>query len=313
MSETAAPAAPAAPVAATESAPAPAQAETKAPPPADPLAELDTHIAKAGLKYKSGGKERSVASIKELLRKAEVADGLQAKADSLLERERQASAVLERDAKLKAAKSAKERVAILREYAGEAFDEAAEEAILERIEREKSMQNLSPDARAAKEEAERMRSELEALRAQQMERERLEQETAEKQAQEQLAAELAGHVVKALTAAKLPKGAAADAGRRLAVLLERSESLGLPLTAEDLSGKAVEWAGRDFRAYTTGLEGEALLSWMGDDVARRVSSALLARHYGGQATASMPAPQPKPAQPEAKESPMAMWKRLGAR
>ena len=279
--------------------------------PVDPFAAFDEMLKRTPAKYKAGGKEKTVASFKELLRKAEQADGIQTRAQELADREAKASAVLERDAKLKSAKTPKERVAILREFAGEAFDEAAEEAILERIEREKAMSGMTPAERKAREEAESYRARLEAFEA---------KEAAAKEAEEQarydaeesaLMDSLAGQAVKALTAAGLPKEAAPDAGRRLAFLMSRAEKLGLPLDADELAGKAVEMAGRDFGLYTAKMEGDGLLRFVGEATAKRISRAYLAKMGVGASQSQATQPAPKQAEPPSRESPVTQWKKFG--
>lgn len=280
----------------------------------DPYAEYNAVLSAKPVKYKAGGKEREVRDMRELIRKAEKADGLDAKAQEVLQRERQAQEVLQMRERLKTAKTPKERIAILRELSGaDEFDEAAEEAILERIEREKSLSSLTPSERAAKEEAESLRARLAEYEARQAKA----KEEAERQAEEaefaSLRDTLAMHTVKALQAMKLPKTAVADAGRRLAAMLARSAQLGHELGPEDLALEAVKSAAPDFRGYTASLEGDALLEFIGPDVAAKVSKALLAKHYG---ETSVKAVQPQVSQAErpvernAYSSPMAAWKAL---
>lgn len=314
MSEAAAPTAPAAQPQANT---APVDGQPATPPAeADPFAEFDAVLKSKPLKYKAGGKERTVASVKELLRKAEQADGMQAKSQELLEREQRAAAVEERNAKLKAAKSPRERVAILREFTkdtGADFDELAEEAVMERIEREKSLAGLSQTERQARQRAE----ELEAKVAQyEAEKARLEQERQQQEEEAEignLRQTIAGTVVKALNAAKLPKEAAPDAGRRLAVLMAKSAQLGHDLTPEELAGEAVKWAGEDFRGYTSGLEGDALIDFLGEAVVRKASKAWLGRVQGQtQARGVLPPVQAQPQQPQSGErvSAAAQWRAL---
>jgi len=299
----------------------PAQAEGQpqsdaAPQAADPLAELEAVLKKAPLKYKANGKERTVADARELLRKVALADGLQPRYESTQAELAKLKALAERTEALKAAKSPRERVAILREFAGDGFDEAAEEAILERIQREQEMGKLPPEARREREERERLQAELEAYRqreTQTQEQQRRAQEEAENVA---LLDELASISVRALEAAKLPKEAAPDAARRLSVLVARAEAQGRNLTPEDLAGDAVKWAAKDFKSYTAGLEGASLLDFLGVDVAAKVAKALLAKQdpSGVPApppvpTTSMPSRGPGPATGE-RRSPSAAWNDL---
>lgn len=311
MSDAAAPT-PATPAQASNAAPV--EGQQPAPAEADPFAEFDAVLKTRPLKYKAGGKERSVASVKELLRKAEQADGLQTKSQELLEREQRLAAKEERDTKLKAAKSPREKVAILREYArdtGADFDELAEEAVMERIEREKSLSGLSQSERAARQRIE----ELEAKQAQyEAEKQRLEQERQQQEEEAELGnlrQTLAGTVVKALTAAKLPKEAAPDAGRRLAVLMAKSHQLGHDLTPEELAGEAIKWAGDDFKGYTAGLEGDALIDFLGEAVVRKASKAWLAKVQGGGVKATLPpVQQPAPRERTEPRSAAAAWRDL---
>lgn len=314
MSEAAAPAAPAAP-SSTNTAPAEGQPTAPAAPE-DPFAEFDAVLKAKPLKYRAGGKERPVSSVKELLRKAEQADGLMAKAQEVAEREAKAAAREERDERLRTAKSTREKLAILREYAGQTgvdLDELAEEAVMERIEREKSMAGLSATERAAKqraEEAEAKLAELEAERQAAAEAQRQREEEAELG---NLRQSLAGTVVKALQAAKLPKEAAPDAGRRLAVLMAKAQQLGHDLTPDELATEAVKWAGEDFRGYTAGLEGDALIEFLGETVVRKASKAWLARVQAGTAPkAVLPPIQATPTQPQNGEriSAAAAWRNL---
>lgn len=310
MSEAAAPAAPAAQPQATtapvEGQPAPAEA-------VDPYAEFDAVLKTKPLKYKAGGKERSVSSMKELLRKAEQADGLMTKAQEVAEREARAAAIEERNNRLRAAKSAKEKVAILREFAGGDFDEVAEEAVMERIEREKSMAGLSATERAARQRAEELEAKVAEYEA---EKQRIEQERQQQEEEAELKGlrdSLAGTVVKALTAAKLPKEAAPDAGRRLAVLMARSSALGHELTPDELAGEAVKWAGEDFRAYTGGLEGDALIDFLGEAVVRRASKAWLLRSQTSTAAKGVLPPvttQPRVEAERPRGSAAAAWRDL---
>jgi len=309
VSDAAAPAAPVAPAAAEPTqaaAPPPAQVEV------DPYAEFDAVLKKSPAKYRAGGKEKQATSMKELLRKAEMADGLQSRAQELSEREAKAAAIMERDTRLKSAKTPKERIAILREMAGEGFDEAAEEAILERIEREKSLSGLSQTERQAREEAAELKARLAAYEEQES-KSKEEAQRAQEQAEErQLADELAGHAVKALTKLGIGRDAAPDAGRRLAVLMMRNEKLQLGLQPDELADKVVEMAGRDFKSYTKSLKGKPLLSFVGTEVAREISRAWLAEMgQGAAASAPPPQKQPAPAEKPVRESPLTAWKKFG--
>lgn len=308
-------------------APAPAPAPEAAAPatpvegekpaasaPADPMQEFDALLKKTPLKFKAGGKERGVGSVKELLRYAEQAVGLQTKAQELAAREEKARLVEERDARLSRARNGRERAAILREYHGEAFDEAAEEAILERIELERSMQTLTPAERQLRQEAEEARAELARMKAEQQRREEEAQQASERQEYEATRAHLADIATKALQALKLPKEAAPDAMRRLAVAIHRATALGLELDPQTLAAEVVKDTAPTFRNYTSGLEGDALLDFLGPEVSLRVSRALVARHEGKRAVqASVPAPQaeaPKPQQRNGYQSPTAGWRDL---
>lgn len=314
MSEAAAPAAPAAQSQATT---APVEGQQPAPAaPEDPFADIDAVLKAKPLKYKAGGKERPVTSIKELLRKAEQADGLMTKAQEVAEREARAAAKEERDVRLKSAKSTREKLAILREYAGQTgtdFDELAEEAVMERIEREKSMAGLSATERAARQRAEELEAKLAEYEAEKQtaeERRKQEEEEAEIGTLRQT---IAGTVVKALQAAKLPKEAAPDAGRRLAVLMAKAQQLGHDLTPDELAGEAVKWAGEDFRGYTAGLEGDALIDFLGEAVVRRASKAWLSRAQGQGAPKAVlpPVQQPAPSQSNGERvSAAAAWRAL---
>lgn len=304
----------AAPAPAAETAPAaptPESAPAETPKPVDPLAELDERIAKAGLKVKVGGKERPVQSMREALRALERVGGVEARLAEVAAREQQAQAILERETRLKAAKSGRERAAILREFAGDAFDEAAEEAILERIEREKQMADMTPREREMAQALAEREQRLAAYEAEKQKAEELQRAQAEEAELSELRERLAGVAVKTLQAAGLSKTAAPDAGRRLAFLMSRAQKLGLDLDESDLAPKLIEHARSDTRSYLTGLKGPALLEWLGDDVVREVTRAAVARAEG-RPTASLPKPdaQPKPRQEREETrsmSPMAAW------
>lgn len=313
MSEAAAPAAPAAP---SSTNTAPAEGQPIAPAvPEDPFAEFDAVLKSKPLKYKAGGKERPVTSVKELLRKAEQADGLMARAQEVAEREARAAAKEERDERLRTAKSTREKLSILREYAGQTgvdLDELAEEAVMERIEREKSMAGLSATERAARQRAEEAEAKLAELEAERQAAAEAQRQQEEEEGLGNLRQTIAGTVVKALQAAKLPKEAAPDAGRRLAVLMAKAQRLGHDLTPDELATEAVRWAGDDFRGYTAGLEGEALIEFLGETVVRKASKAWLARAQGGAAKAVLPPVQTSQTQPQNGEriSAAAAWRNL---
>jgi uncharacterized protein YifE (UPF0438 family) len=308
MSEAAAPTAPAAPA---NTAPVEGQAAPVVTPE-DPFAEYNAVLKAKPVKYKAAGKEREVRDMRELVRKAEKADAYDAKQQEIREREAKASEILELRERLKTSKSAKERVAILRELTGaNEFEEAAEDAILERIEREKTMQGLSPTERAARQRAEELEQRLAAVEAEKQRAEQERQQQEESRELDALRNSLAGLAVKVLTAAKLPKDAAPDAVRRMAVLMARSQVLGHELAPEDLAGEAVKWAGDDFRMYTGTLDGEPLLEFLGEEVARRASKALLVRFQGGAAVrAVIPAPTTQPQTPTERRSPASGWRDL---
>lgn len=309
MSDAAAPAAPAAPVAAD----APVEGQPAAP--VDPYAEFDGVLKKTPLKYKSNGKEHAVSSAADVRRKLEKVHGIEARAEELTAREAKAAEVLNLKQRIRESKDTKERISLLRELAGEGFDEAAEEAIYERIQREKSMEGLSATERAAREEIAALKERNAKYEAAEKQAEADKQAAADEAEFGALKENIAGVVVKALTTAGLAKENAPDAGRRLAALIARAAQRGLPLHAEDLSEQAVKWAGDDLRGYATGLKGDALLGFLGDAVAQEASRALLARHQGTSAPRAV-VPMPKPDAPQQRQrdssSPMAAWRELAA-
>src|SRR5574343_109573 len=116
MSDAAAPAAPA--------AAQPSQAEGEQPTqpqqPVDPFAEYDAVLKAKPVKYKAGGKERVVGSMKELISKAEMADGMQSRQQEVLERmQREKSMTGMSEAEKAARREAEELRAQLAEYQSE--------------------------------------------------------------------------------------------------------------------------------------------------------------------------------------------------
>lgn len=310
MSEAAAPAAPAAPVASD------VPVESQPVAPVDPYAEFDGVLKKTPLKYKANGKEHVVQSAADVRRKLEKVHGIEARAEELTAREAKAAEVLNLKQRIRESKDTRERIQLLRELAGEGFDEAAEEAIYERIQREKSMEGLTPSERQAREEAAALKERIAKYEAAEKQAEADRQAKEDESEFNTLREHIAGVTVKALSAAGLPKEAAPDAGRRLAALIARAQQRGLPLQPEDLSEQAVKWAGDDFKAYTTPLDGEALIGFLGEAVVQKASRAWLARSQGVTAPKAV-VPMPKPeAAPQQRQrdasSPMAAWRELAS-
>ena len=64
----------------------------------------------------------------------------------------------------------------------------------------------------------------------------------------------------------------------------------------------MKWAGEDFRGYTSGLEGDALIDFLGEAVVRKASKAWLGRVQGQTAGRGvLPPVQAQPHQPQSGE------------
>jgi len=250
------------------------QSEEKPKPP-DVKEELNAVIRRAGLKLKARDKEVPVTSVDDLLSRAQRVYGVEA----LLE-------------EVKAAKSEVEAVKAWRAAVESDDVRAAEEAFealppkaqrnalawlqrkMEAAKEEESMTQRERQLRAALEESERLRREYERRDAE-ARRQREEAEArAELERQRNLAA---GIAQKTLEALKAPKELAPSLVPRVARVLRVALEAGIELTPDEVAAEVRDEVLGEVRTLTASLDGEALIAALGEETAKKLAKAFLAR------------------------------------
>lgn len=258
-----------------ETQPKDAAQKDAAPPKLDPRAELNERIKSAGIKLKAKDREIPVSSLDDLVSRANRVFGV----ESLLEEAKTKTSEAEQ---VKAWKSAME--ADDANAAGEAFDALSPKAqrnALQWLQRKaqaaQEEESLSPrerELRAALESSERQRREFER-RDMETRRAREEQEAAEELSRTRnMAAEMA---MKTLESMKAPKDMAPALLPRVARVLRVGLEAGVQLSPEEVANEVRDGLLSEHRMLTDGMDGEGLIALMGEDMAKKVARAFLAR------------------------------------
>jgi hypothetical protein len=250
------------------------QADEKPKPP-DVKEELNAVIRKAGLKLKARDKEVPVTSIDDLLSRAQRVYGVEA----LLEEAKAAKSEVEAvKSWLAAVESDDARAA---EEAFEALSPKAQRNALAWLQRkmeaakeEESMTQRERELRAALEASERQRREYERRDAE-ARRQREEAEArAELERQRNIAA---GIAQKTLEALKAPKELAPALVPRVARVLRVGLEAGIDLTPDEVAAEVRDEVLGEVRLLTASLDGEALIAALGEETAKKLAKAFLAR------------------------------------
>lgn len=274
------------------------------PGAAAPKAEAKPKTPEQKFKVKISGKEHDMTP-EQLIRRVQQLEGLNAIQGDLA---RQREELNRYQAKLK---DPKEALALLREMHGEQFESLAESEILSKYEKQEQLAKMSPEQRALAEQNERMRAELEqyqqmkaqAEQQQLMEQERIETENFER--------EVHGIALRAMQPLNLPEGLKAPFVRRMLPLLQADLMSG-QVPQPELYAEIIQGEIRDEHSMASqGLEGEALLSYWGEDLGKRLASAYLQKVKGSRASAQPAATtqQPKPKEQTGGYKPWAEWRK----
>jgi len=268
-----APAAPAAPATQPQSTP---QAGAATPKPGETPAEAQARRVKLLM----DGKEVDLDEGEVLAnyKKGKSAAQLLSKAD---EKRREAlKAKAEADgllAKLKA-----DPRAALREL-GVDVRQLSESTILEEIELEK----MTPAERRAYDAEQK-------LKGYETEKQKAEDEKARHQD------EFAHLFTETMAATGLPKASAPHVAHRMAMLYQQNEDAGLESTPEEMAAHVMYGVKAEHQGVLSGMEGEALLEWLGEAVVKKVLGANLAKVRARSGVAPAPvrtAPAQQPAAP----------------
>lgn len=169
----------------------------------------------------------------------------------------------------------------------------SEETILEAIELEK----MTPAERRAYEAEKRVR-EMEAERDKVK---KSEEEKAHAAEVERHKDEFANLFLGTMEKLGLPKSSARYVIPRMAQLYAQNEQAGLESSPEEMAEWVMQGLQAEHRGVLSGLDGEALLERLGDDVVRKVQTAVLARfnakRKAGGAQPAQTRPAQQPAQP----------------
>jgi hypothetical protein len=168
----------------------------------------------------------------------------------------------------------------------------SESTILEEIELEK----MTPAERRAYDAEQKLKG---------YETEKQKAEEARKQAE--FEAEKARHqdefahlFTETMAATGLPKASAPHVAHRMAMLYQQNEDAGLESTPEEMAAHVMYGVKAEHQGVLSGMEGEALLEWLGEAVVKKVLGANLAKVRARSGVAPAPvrtAPAQQPAAP----------------
>jgi len=162
-------------------------------------------------------------------------------------------------------------------------------ALREQFEAEEKYRGMDPQTRALAEENETYKAKFAELQQQQQQRQAEAQRLEEERLYEATRAEMEQYMVSVLTAGGIPQTLAPFAVRRLAPMVEQNQALGSPLSPSQLAAQLRENIYEEQKAIFN-LDGEELLGMVGEDVAKKIGRAMLARMKGGTVKAE---PQPE--------------------
>lgn len=274
----AAPAAPTAPAA----PPPGAQPAATTPKPGETPAQAEARRIKLVLdgKEEDLGEEEVVANYRKGKNAAQLLSKVDQRRQEALKAQAHADGVLGR---LK-----KEPLAVLREL-GVDVRQLSESTILQEIE----LERMTP--------AERKAHELEQkLKGYESEKQKAEEERKRAAFEEEKARhqdEFAQLFTETMVATGLPKTSARHVAHRMAALYQQNEEAGLESTPEEMAAHVMHGLKAEHTGLLSGMEGDALLEWLGEGVVKKVLGAHLAkvRSRPGAQPAVVRAPMPAPA------------------
>lgn len=303
-------------------------AEAKPPPkPRTVDDDIEDIFKKAGgLKYKAGGSEKTITSVKDLRQHLSRVSGVDAAAAEALKEKQEAASI---KAKLAALKKMAplDRAKALAELVGDErlVQEAFEESILAEESKRSERQKLSPKEQQMQDELDRYRTEAEKAKAEREELQRQREEEEFTKRVTEVGARLESTAVKALGKAKIPAEHAPRFLQAIAERLDRNERLGLGLDEDEVAEVVMNEHGSLADAFYGSLDVGALAdrleAQMADDsekpgekvsklkllmreCARRIKAKMGVAPVVSNGAARMPA---KPVESDAEK--MAFWRR----
>ena len=173
--------------------------------------------------------------------------------------------------------------------------QAVARALHEKYEQEQKFAGMSPEQRQIATENEKLRAQLAEV---QQERERQlahARQLEEQRLYEATRQEMEQNLISILEAGKVPKALAPAMIRRLAPIVEQHMALETKLEPAELAQMVKDEVFEEQRALFGGLEGDDLLGMVGEDVAKKIASAYVARVRGSQQQAQ---PQQQRSEPK---------------
>lgn len=167
-------------------------------------------------------------------------------------------------------------------YTKEDLRKMSEAQILEAIEEEK----LTPAERRAKE----LERERDALLSEKQKQEEERKQAAHAQEVERHKDELANLFVDTMAATGLPKSSGRFVISRMAQLYAQNEEAGLESTPEEMAAHVMSGLQAEHRGVLGGLEGEALMTYLGPEVVKKVLAANLAKVKANRTNGAVVAP-----------------------
>lgn len=160
--------------------------------------------------------------------------------------------------------------------------QAVARALHEKYEQEQKFAGMSPEQRQIASENEKLRAQLAEVQ-----REREQQLAQARQLEEQrlyeaTRQEMEQNLISILEAGKIPKALAPTMIRRLAPIVEQHMALETKLEPAELAQMVKDEVFEEQRALFGGLEGDDLLGMVGEDVAKKIAAAYVARVRGSQ-------------------------------
>lgn len=172
--------------------------------------------------------------------------------------------------KLEALKDPKTRKQALRELMGEDFDAIAEETTYERYNREQQLSQLTERERIFYQKLEEKDALLQQMQAKEQAQTRAREEARSRATYDGIAQQIEGSAMEAINGLKLPPHLRPQMAQRILPYIEAAIDTGTPIEPQALATFAMNDMREEYAFLTNNLEGEALVNWLGPQVAKKI-------------------------------------------
>lgn len=149
-------------------------------------------------------------------------------------------------------------------------------------EKSQKLANMDEGQRKMLTEKEQLQQELEQYRAQQREMQQQRQQWEQQQEVEQARNTLAGIAQSVLDEVKFPEASKPLVLRGLVPYVQAALEAGIDVNPQALAAEYMSDTREQFKSLTTGMEGEALVKWLGVDIVKKLNRYALDQLHGGK-------------------------------